>query len=192
MVEETGDGRHVGDALQAVHRVQVLFYFLSNVWPNGDTDVPDNLGDPQQIDDMFTAKNGRVTTYTIVLPPGYNDPDKQDKRYPIVYMFHGLGMDPSGFGQLAAIAGSAMVNTSVPAARRLQKMIIVIADGHCAPGGDISNGPLPMTGDLCEEGAYYTDHPTGAYQGSTQLLELEDLIESKYRVKAAADLPYVE
>jgi hypothetical protein len=141
---------------------------------------------------MFTTKNGRVTTYSVVLPPGYNDASRANNRYPIVYMFHGLGMDPQGFGQLAAIAGSAMVNTSVPASRRLQKFIIVIADGHCSPGGDIGNGPLPTTGDLCEEGAYYSDHPTGLYQGSTQLIELEDLIESKYRVKAPADIQVVQ
>src|SRR5207237_3867923 len=38
-VEQTGEGRHVGTVDQAIHRAQMLFYFLSHTFPNGDTDV---------------------------------------------------------------------------------------------------------------------------------------------------------
>jgi len=181
-VEATGDGRHVGTALQATHRAQTLFYFIDRVWPNGDRDL--NVGGaPDPINDMFTAKNGRVTPYTVVLPPGYNDAGNS-KTYPVVYFMHGYGMDPMSLGVIGVLGTSAMVNPKKP----MQKFIIVVVDGKCRPGGDINSGPLPIDGDLCEEGTFYGDHPDGTAKAESQLLELQTIIESKYRIRAPADL----
>jgi hypothetical protein len=190
-VEQTGDGRHVGTALEAAHRAQVMFYFLSHVWPGGDTSV-DVSDSGSSIDDMFTATNGRVTPYSVVLPPGYNDPGNANLCYPVVYLGHGYGMDPSGMKAVAVIANSAMVNDNVPAERRMQKMIIVLIDAKCRPGGDVANGPLSPDGDQCEEGGFYSNHPDGTYQGADELLQLQDIIDGKYRTKAAADVEVVQ
>ena len=65
---------------------------------------------------------------------------------------------------------------------------IVAIDAVCRPGGDVSSGPLATTGDLCEEGGFYTDHPEGSYLGETMLSELEAEITSKYRARPPADL----
>ncbi len=197
VVEATGDGRHVGSALQAVHRGQMLFYALSHIWPDGDYDV--GLGEGRIVDcddpmspcaasDTLVAQNGRPLPYVVVLPPGYDDPGREAKTYPVVYLMHGLGMDPHGFAGFAEVAQSAMANSSVPPEQRVQKMIMVMADAKCRPGGDVRDGSLMMGGDFCEEGAYYSDHPDGTYLGQTQLLELQRFIESKYRVRAAADV----
>jgi len=83
-----------------------------------------------------------------------------------------------------------MVNSSVDPARRMQKMIIVLVDAVCRPGGDL-NDPretIPLGGDLCEEGTFYTDHPEGSYLGETMIQELEAELASKYRVRPAADV----
>jgi hypothetical protein len=185
----TGDGRHVGSVSQAAHRAQMMFYFLSHVWPDGDvnTDVNDS---GTFIDDTFMASDGRMTPYAVVLPPGYND--DAVKRYPVVYVGHGYGMDPDGMKDIAVIATSAMLNDQVPPERRMQKMIIVIADAKCRPGGEVQNGPLPDGGDMCEEGGFYTNHPDGLYHGEDQLIELQQVIESKYRTKAPADIEVMQ
>lgn len=189
-VEETGEGRHVGTVEQAVHRGQMLFYFVSRAWPDGDTDVDVSPG--RTVDAMFTAKNGRQAPYSVVLPPGYDDEKNANRRYPVFYMGHGYGMKPEDLAQVAIVASNAMVNGSVPPERRLQKFIMVFVDGMCRPGGDIKNAPLTMEGDLCEEGIFYAEHPDGSAKAETHLLELQDLVESKYRVRAPADIDVVQ
>ena len=186
--ENTGDGRHVGTALQATHRALMMFYSVSHVWPGGDISVDGNLDVNDPINAMFTAKNGRVTPYSVVLPPGYDA--HTDERYPVLYLFHGYGMKPADLGMVAAIAQGFMVNPKVPDAKRMQKFIIVAVDGMCRPGGDLESGTLsldPKT-DICEEGTFYADHPDGTAKAETQLLELEDLIDTMYRTKMPADL----
>ncbi len=182
-VEQTGDGRHVGTVLQATHRAQMLFYFLDSVWPDGDRDL-DVGGAPDAIDDMFTAKNGRVTPYVVALPPGYADAKNATRTYPVVYFMHGYGMQPMDLGVITVLGSSAMVSPKKP----MQKFIIVVVDGACRPGGDINGGPLPPDGDLCEEGTFYGDHPDGTAKAEQQLLELQTIIEAKYRTRAAADV----
>jgi hypothetical protein len=120
----------------------------------------------------------------VVLPPGYADPANASKRYPVAYVGHGYGMTPDGLSMVGVVAGIGMLDPKAT----LQKFILVIVDGACRPGGDIaSGGPLPLTGDLCEEGTFYTDHADGAAKAEAQLIELESLVEQTYRVKAAED-----
>jgi len=51
---------------------------------------------------------------------------------------------------------------------------------------------VPLTGDLCEEGTFYTDHPEGQYQGEQMLMELQAKIEKDYRTKAPADIDVIQ
>ena len=188
----TGDGRHVGTADQAISRVVILFSYLLSRWPELDrtlqsADDPRLAPGPQ----MFTQKNGRVTPYSIVLPPGYFEAQNEGVRYPIIYFGHGYGMDPQDLGKTTgSILHSFM--SAEDEKQRLPKAILVFLDGVCRPGGDVPNGPLPAGGDLCEEGGFYTNHPEGTYRGEDMIEELDALLSAKYRAKQAAEVavPY--
>ncbi len=188
-VEASGDGRHVGTALQAVHRAQSLLFFLAQTWPGGDRKIAPVDSAHSEIDTMFTASNGRITPYTVVLPPGYTQPENVSLRYPVVYFMHGYGMEPSSLAAISAVVQNAMVDETTPEKDRMQKFILVFVDGKCRPGGEIGGGgPLPTDGDLCEEGTFYADHAEGTALGEKILVELETLIDQTYRTAAPADV----
>lgn len=193
-VEASGDGRHVGTATQAVHRVQALLNFLARTWPNGDTKIPSVVGDSSQlnINAMFNGSNNRNSPYTIILPPGYFAPENANTRYPVMYFMHGYGMDPMGIAQLSVIAKNAMLDPNQTDATRMAKFIMVLVDARCRPGGDVNTAPLPTNGDLCEEGTFYTDHPDGTAKAETELIELQNYIDSAYRTKQPADIPITQ
>jgi S-formylglutathione hydrolase FrmB len=188
-VEVSGDGRHVGSTTQAVHRAQTMLMWLALTWPDGDRKLPTQPDTgPLEVDDSFVMANGRMTPYVVMLPPGYTTAEYANTRFPVVYLGHGLGMDPAGFAAVLAVAQNLMLNPNVDEAHRMPKIIAVIADGACRPGGDVKNGPVPATGDLCEEGTFYTNHPDGTAQMETGLMQLQAIIEQKFRVKAPADV----
>jgi hypothetical protein len=190
---QTGDGRHVGTAVQAIHRAQMLFYFFGRVWPDGDVDTNVTTSG-KTYKTSFTTSNGRVTPYAVVTPPGYDDAGNASKTYPVVYLMHGYGMKPEDLAGVSIVASAAMVNENVPPERRMQKMIIVYVDAVCRPGGDVNdpNGAHPLTGDLCEEGAFYVDHPDGLYQGEQMLSELQAKIEKDYRARPPGDVDVIQ
>ena len=187
-VEDSGDGRHVGTTIQAVHRAQSLFYFLANVWPGGDRLIAPVDSEMANIMDSVTLSSGRVTPLAIVLPPGYFEPENQSKTYPVIYFGHGYGMQPGDLSAISVVATNAMTDTRLDDQHRMPKFILVIVDGKCRPGGEIQNGPLPPGGDLCEEGTFYTEHPDGVAKMETGLMEIDAYISQKYRAKQAADV----
>lgn len=191
-VEATGDGRHVGSATQAVHRAQALLFFLANRWPDGDRAIAKVDSANSHIQATFTSSTGRMSPYSVILPPGYTQPENAGKRYPVVYFMHGYGMDPEGIAQVSLIAQNAMVDTRQTDQTRMPKFILVLVDGKCRPGGDVSAAPLPTDGDVCEEGTFYTEHPEGDVQAETELKELQDYIDANYRTKAPADVEVTE
>jgi hypothetical protein len=65
--------------------------------------------------------------------------------------------------------------------------VLVFLDGVCRPGGSVPKGPLDVQGDLCEEGGFYTDHPTGQYKGQQLLDELDAHLRKTVRLKAPSD-----
>lgn len=105
-----------------------------------------------------------------------------------MYFMHGYGMDPEGIAQLSVIAKNAMIDSSQTDGTRMQKFIMVLVDARCRPGGDVNGAPLPVAGDLCEEGTFYTDHPEGTAKAETELMELQDYIDANYRTKQPADI----
>jgi hypothetical protein len=188
-VESTGDGRHVGTALQAVHRAQALMFFVGNRWPGGDRKIAPVDSSMAQKNDVFMASNGRMTPFTTVVPPGYFQPENATKRYPVLYFMHGYGMEPNQLAALSLVAQNAMVDDRVPEERRMQKFILVLVDGKCRPGGEVGDqGPLPTDGDLCEEGTFYAEHPEGTAKGETILSELQAYVDANYRTKAPEDV----
>jgi hypothetical protein len=191
LVEQTGDGRHVGTAEQAVHRAQTMLYWLAWRWPDGDRKIPAD-STSRTVNETIEGK-GRSSPYVVVLPPGYDSPDQANVTYPVVYIGHGLGMHPEDLGQITVLAQSAMLDAQTPEAKRMPKMIMVILDGVCRPEmQDVSHGPVDSKGDLCEEGTFYTDHPEGPYQGEQMILQVEDAMAAKYRVRPEADVMVTE
>lgn len=187
-VESTGDGRHVGSATQAVHRVQAMLWFLSTVWPDGDRALASVDSAHSQVMGTFHSAAGRDSPYEVILPPGYNAPENANKRYPVLYFMHGYGMDPMGIGMLSLIAQNAMVDSRLTDQTRMAKFIMVLVDARCRPGGDVLSAPLPTDGDLCETGTFYTDHPEGTAKAEAELMELQDFIDTMYRTRPPADV----
>jgi hypothetical protein len=187
-VEQTGDGRHVGTVDQAIHRALTLFYYLASRWPNGDRKIAQVNSSMARIDAMITLSNGRVTPYSVVVPPGYFQPENATKTYPVLYFMHGYGMQPADLAQVAVIAQNAMVDMNVDDAHRMPKFIMVLMDGACRPGGAIQNAPLDGTGDLCEEGQFYTEHADGTAKMETGIVEIQTFIEQNYRVTPPGDV----
>jgi hypothetical protein len=188
-VGSSGDGRHVGSARQSVDRIRSLFAWTSARWPGGDRSIPPQTEGTFLAGQVFTsAKSGRVTPYAVFLPPGYSE--SPGLTYPVVYYLHGYGMDPDAQAQLATLLSASMVDPGTPEEKRLQKMIIVFADGRCRPGS--SEVPVPADGDGCEEGTFFMDSPSSeTAQLESALFELMDEIDHQYRVKPAEDLEVV-
>ena len=184
-----GDGKHVGTANQHLYRIETSFAWLNQRWPDGDLD--DELdGGVTMPDEMFTSPTtGRVSPYSLFLPPGYDKPENASKRYPVVYVLHGYGQQPSDLVALSAVIANNMIATA-PLSSRIQKFIIVFVDGRCRPG---SNGvPVPPGGDGCEEGTFYLDAPRGGTARMEQnLLDLMDFIDTTYRTKASSAETFV-
>jgi hypothetical protein len=177
-----GDGRHVGTALQLINRITTSFAWLDKQYPNGDRTTIQSGG--QIIDDLsFTAPTtGRETPFSLFLPPGYEEAENADVRYPVIYFLHGYGMSPEDLVLASAIFENYMINPDWEEERRFQKFIIVYVDGLCRPKRD--GVPVDPTGDKCERGTFYMDHPAGGpAQMETNMLELIEHIDSSYRTK---------
>ncbi len=186
---EGGDGRHVGTAVQIINRVTTAFAWLDKQWPDGDRD--DTLDGGTLIKDLsfVSPTTGRDSPFGLFLPPGYDDPANADKRYPVVYFFHGYGQDPQDLVDLSAVFANYMI-AEQPLEYRFQKFIIVYVDGRCRPQKD--GVPVDPTGDLCERGTFYTDAPLGGTARMEQnLLDLMDHINATYRTKTPETIDVV-
>jgi len=177
-----GDGRHVGTANQIIYRVQTAFAWINQRWPDGNVDDTYDAGTILKDMTFTSPTTGRVSPFSLFLPPGYNKPENADKHYPVVYFLHGYGMEPQDLADLSAIFALNMQATN-PIETRFQKYIIVYVDGRCRPQKD--GVPVDPTGDLCEGGTFYLDAPLGGFaRMETNLLDLMDHINANYRTRA--------
>ena len=88
---------------------------------------------------FHSAALGVDKSYRVYLPAGYAD---SDRRYPVVYLLHGLGGDESNWLELGDLAG---------AADRLKlQAIVVMPDGDA---GFYANSTTPARYDDCMGGA---------------------------------------
>ena len=189
-VEQTGDGRHVGTALQIANRTTSFFAYAQQRWPGGDRDLEHAAvtGTHFKKNESFVSPSTKQTRpYAVFLPPGYFEDANKERRYPVVYFFHGYGQQPEDLMALSGIFANYMVSENVAEAQRFQKFLIVYVDGRCRPGGEL---PLSLTGDRCEQGTFYVDAPDqqSSAQMETLLLELIDEIDKKYRTRAPEEL----
>ena len=184
---ETGDGRHAGEVTQVVHRAMILFKFLLTRWPDADTSIQP-ADDPRLVPKGLSLKlkNGRQTPFSMILPPGYFEPQNQNLRYPVIYIGHGYGMNPEDLGKsIGSLIHSFMSEPDEK--QRLPKAILVFIDGVCRPGGEVPTQPLPGEGDLCEEGTFYTDHPQGSFLGDSMLEQLDAYLRANYRLREPSE-----
>jgi hypothetical protein len=173
-----GDGGHVGTAQQLLDRVNATLGWVSSKWPDGDHDLThENLcpGCLTAYTFDFEAL-GRTGPVGVVLPPGYYNPENQDRDYPILYFLHGYGQQPQDLVNIGFILRNNMSNPNLPRHARLQKMIIVFPDGRCRD-------------DECIRGTFYADPPASHASSppmESWVLALTEHMRNNYRVKEAA------
>jgi hypothetical protein len=188
---ELGDGRHVGTGTQIVNRIIAVFSFIASRYPQGDRESFSTSQNNFKRGLSFVSNaTGRITPYSLFVPPGYDDPANANTRYPVVYFFHGYGMQPEDLVDLSTVFSNFMVSPQIPKEKRFPKFIIVYVDGNCRPGGSL---PLPTTGDQCEKGTFYTDSPRNTQaKMESDLFQLMNFVDQNYRTKGEETIPVVE
>ena len=111
----------------------------------------------------------RVTVYT---PAGY---EKGDRRYPVLYLLHGMGGDENAWSELGR---ATQIIDNLIAQGKAEPMIIVMPNGNAdlqAAPGESSLGLTPPTTNLPKtmEGSFETSFP-----------ELVKFIDGNYRTLA--------
>lgn len=180
-----GDGEHVGTVDQLTNRLTSPLAQMGALWPDGDRirrpDAPCErlTGSCRHINvirENFTSSAGREGPFGLVLPPGYFDEGREEACYPIVYILHGYGMDPTSLTGLGLVLWTYMNSTSVPEHQRLPKMIFAFPDGRCR-------------GDECLRGTFYTNAPESTPNGAqmeTWLLDLDTHIREEMGIRVCA------
>lgn len=160
---EEGDGGHVGTPIDAYYRIITLFAYISHHLPEGDFTPTDDAASYEELD-FYSDSLNETRKLLVVLPPGYEE--EKDKKYPVVYFFHGYGQDPSDFSSTTVLIGTYMRSGD------FQKMIIVYPDGRCREGE-------------CNRGSFYANQATPPFEKfeDSVIVDLIPYIEEKYRVK---------
>ncbi|MFZ5441932.1 MAG: hypothetical protein ACOZQL_18145 [Myxococcota bacterium] len=202
---KVGEGDHVGTAEQATARFQTLFNWVANMWPNAPKPQAvfgQSTAADYRTESFTSAKLGAKWEYAIALPPGYGDPANADQRYPVAYLLHGYGMDPSGFVASAIIANNFVVDPNL----QLRPVIYVFPNGRCCyvnkttgakdcrntddQGRDIDS--LPEWERECNSGTFWVNRKGYTGEDATPygdaMFELMDYIDSKYRTIPAAEV----
>lgn len=200
-----GEGDHVGTVGQAAARFQVLFNWVANLWPNAPRPQA-VFGQSTEADyrtETFTSqKLGAKWEYAISVPPGYGDPENAGARYPVAYLLHGYGMDPSNFVSAAILANNFVTDPAL----QLHPVIYVFPNGRCCfthkvtgardcrntndDGVDLDR--LPDWERECRSGTFWVNRkgytPTDATPYGDALFELMEHIDSKYRTLQTAEV----
>jgi len=179
-----GDGRHVGTANQVIYRIETTFAYIDKHMPDGDRDDATDGGQIMKSLVFHSPTTGRDSPYALFLPPGYDKPENANKRYPVVYVLHGYGMQPDDLVSLSAVIANHMISTE-PIETRIQKFIMVYVDGRCRP--EANGVPVDPSGDRCEGGTFYMDAPESLTAHiETGMMELMDYIDATYRTKGSS------
>jgi len=128
----TGDGGHVGTALQVVNRALVFLGYVGQHFPEGDYEPSEVSGNNGGVVHTYTSQvpglEGVEKEYLVYEPPGYEPPDAQGncaKRYPVLYSLHGIGMNPED--QMAA----PLIFETEMQKGAAQKFLVVLPNGRC-------------------------------------------------------------
>ncbi len=201
-----GDGDHVGTDEQAVDRFSVMFNWAAAMWPHLErpaTPLGGASASERQKIEWFDSKALKAKReYGIALPPGYDLPENKDKRYPVLFMLHGYGMEPKGFLATALLTDSYVTDTDV----KFRPMILVFPSGRCCFVNQTTGQKdcretddsgtrlerIPGWQRECREGTFYVNR-RGYTPGDISLygdafFELMDQIDARYRTLPAAEV----
>ena len=202
---EQGEGDHVGLAGQAASRFQIVFNWVANLWPNApkpSATFGQSTPADYRTETFVSTKLGAKWEYSISVPPGYGDAVNADQRYPVAYLLHGYGMEPSDFVAAAILANNFVEDPVL----QLRPVIYVFPNGRCCftntvtgardcrnkddSGQDIDN--LPNWERECHSGTFWVNRkgytPQDATPYGDALFELMEHIDRNYRTLAPADV----
>ena len=196
---QNGDGAHVGTTKQALNRILSSFAFISSRFPKGYQGSKDDQNPGIiKLETFYSESLKTKRQYGIALPPGYKDKNESSISYPVVYYFHGLGMDPEGTIGSGDVIHLFMSGTEDNPSI-MQKMIIVYVDGRCCYknketqkrnclGYDENNNKLNMEiwKKECNDGCFY--HSTKGIDNNIvpfeqSFIELINHIDENYNTK---------
>ena len=122
---EAGDGKHVGDGCQIVNRGVVGYAIASWRWPEPIVKKEAALQGRNVLATFYSPSLQDRRWFSITLPPGYDDADKADLRYPMVAFLTGHGMDVTSTSYTAILTSLFMAQGNLP------RFILVAPDGQC-------------------------------------------------------------
>lgn len=121
-----GDGKHVGTTEQVLARILAYIIWAAQRFPEPDLDsAPWDGSALSAIHHFYSEGLQSRRRFTIALPPGYNDPEKAERRYPVIYLLHGKGQTAADFAAAGILTSSLMEDGALP------KAIMVFPDGRC-------------------------------------------------------------
>jgi hypothetical protein len=197
-----GEGDHVGTNEQALFRFATVFNWVGSLWPSLERPpVPAMLNGVQRSEWFVSKQLGAKWEYAIALPAGYQDPENAGRRYPVVYMLHGYGMDPKSFSPAALVADANVANPNVA----LRPAIYVFPYGRCcfvdAQGRkdcretDDEGRELSRQQGLsreCNSGTFWINRrgytPDDVTRYGDAFFELMEHIDATYRTMPAAEV----
>lgn len=170
-----GDGGHVGSPLEVVERFVTVFSFLMHTWKDLPRHpMPFEVNAPVALTYTSELLGDDVRDVVVNLPPGYHE--QSERRYPVIYFFHGHGMTPEVIGQTGLLLNLLM------AQGRLRPALMVAVDGRVVAK---------------QKGSFYVNHFDTSGQDpypyvDAMLQEVMPMVEHRFRVLAdPADLePY--
>ena len=119
---DAGDGGHLGTIEEVLARMLTFYAFALHRLPDPDTSLGGSFNAPVSKSYYSTLFQAR-RNYTVVVPPGYDA--NPEKRYPVLYVLHGLGQAPDEFADIAIVTSGMMASGLLP------KAIQVYVDGTC-------------------------------------------------------------
>ncbi len=224
-----GDGDHVGTAWEASQRFFTLASWAASRWtipdvPTGSMHCTTSadcaafsggtcvsslcISDPSTriLSKQFFSKSLNANRdYGIYLPPGYDDPGNANARYPVLYLLHGLGQDPSGPGGFNLVSIIMFEPFMSDPSVGMRKYIVVYPDGRCcfngpngaracteADANGVSYSGQPGWTRECNSGTFfvdrqgYTSGDDAPYEQS--VLDLIEFVDQNYRTLPAANV----
>jgi len=123
---DEGDGKHVGTITDALNRLAAYSVLALQRMPKPDLDPIESFKVPTATWHHYYSEGLKARRgYTMILPPGYSDPEQAEKRYPVLYFMHGLGQTAQDLAPAGILFAPMMARGTVP------KAIIAFPDGAC-------------------------------------------------------------
>ena len=196
-----GNGDHVGSLAETYDRFAVFFQWISARWDPV-------LGKPAKYsstdgheDDLVLHSTtlGADWAYSVVVPPGYDDPQNAQTRYPVVVVMHGYGMTAQ------AMAGTGAVPNVLATEGLAHPMITLFPSGQCCWVDGQGDKACVDSNDAgvsyqslgyqreCDTGTFFVDRQglTGKPSDQTPygqaLIELMQTVDQNYRTMAPAN-----